>query len=87
MKKLILSLMLTSCLMLPVSAYADTTGTAAKQQNVKPTPISVERKNIDGTEYLIKTYETSTETEPSQLEVNPLNWTAFCFLWKQLIQR
>lgn len=79
MKKLILSLMLTSYLMLPVSAYADTTGTAAEQQNVKPTPISVERKNIDGTEYLIKTYETSTETEPSQLEEEPFELDGFLF--------
>lgn len=79
MKKLILSLMLTLCLMLPVSAYADTAETATEQQNVKPTPISVERKNIDGTEYLIKTYETSTETEPNQLEEEPFELDGFLF--------
>ena len=52
-----------------------------------PAPISVERKNINGTEYLIKVYDIADGTKPEQLIEMILNWTGFCFPMKQQIKR
>ena len=64
MKKAILGLAATVLLLLPVSVAgaeqpvkAPAVQENSKQENTMPVPISVEQKNIDGVEYLIKVYE------------------------------
>ncbi len=74
MKKAILGLAATVLLLLPVSVAgaeqpvkAPAVQENSKQENTMPVPISVEQKNIDGVEYLIKVYELPAETPQEQL--------------------
>lgn len=69
MKKTAVILLTVLSMAMPVRAFAaEASIPPVQQQEAKlPAPISVERKNIDGTEYLIKTYETTAQTEPSTL--------------------
>lgn len=52
--------MTTISLILPITVFAS-------QESILPAPISVERKNIDGTEYVIKMYELPIQTEDTTL--------------------
>ena len=78
MKKAILCLIAAVSLLLPVSAVAapTETGVSAQEASVQeasaadsslPVPISVERKNIDGVEYLVKVYDLPADTPQEQL--------------------
>lgn len=78
MKKAILCLIAAVSLLLPVSAAAapTETGVSAQEASVQeasaadsslPVPISVERKNIDGVEYLVKVYDLPANTPQEQL--------------------
>lgn len=74
MKRAILGLAATVLLLLPVSVSgaeqpvkAPAVQENSKQKNTMPVPISVEQKNIDGVEYLIKVYELPAETPQEQL--------------------
>ncbi len=74
MKRAILGLAATVLLLLPVSVAgaeqpvkAPAVQENSKQENTMPVPISVEQKNIDGVEYLIKVYELPAETPQEQL--------------------
>ncbi len=74
MKRAILGLAATVLLLLPVSVAGaeqpvktPAVQENSKQENTMPVPISVERKNIDGVEYLIKVYELPAETPQEQL--------------------
>ena len=60
MKKGILIFLTTISLILPINVFAN-------GENILPAPISVERKNIDGTEYVIKMYELPIQTEDTTL--------------------
>ena len=77
MKKAILCLIAAVSLLLPVSAVAapTETGVSAQEASVQeasaadsslPVPISVERKNIDGVEYLVKVYDLPADTPQEQ---------------------
>ena len=73
MKKAILCLIATVSLLLPVSAAATPVSVETPIQeenaieNTLPVPISVERKNIDGVEYLVKVYDLPADTPQEQL--------------------
>lgn len=78
MKKAILCLIATVSLLLPmpVEASPAETGMSAQEAAVQevsavdsslPLPVSVERKNIDGVEYLIKVYDLPADTPQEQL--------------------
>lgn len=73
MKKAILCLIAAVSLLLPVSAAAAPTETGVSVQEASaadsslPVPISVERKNIDGVEYLVKVYDLPANTPQEQL--------------------
>lgn len=78
MKKAILCLIAAVSLLLPVSAVAAPTETGVSVQEASvqeasvadgslPVPISVERKNIDGVEYLVKVYDLPADTPQEQL--------------------
>ena len=73
MKKAILCLIAAVSLLLPVSAAAAPVSVETPIQeenateNTLPVPISVERKNIDGVEYLVKVYDLPADTPQEQL--------------------
>jgi len=73
MKKAILCLIAAVSLLLPVSAVASPVSVETPIQeenateNTMPVPISVERKNIDGVEYLVKVYDLPADTPQEQL--------------------
>ena len=73
MKKAILCLIAAVSLLLPVSAVAAPVSVETPIQeenateNTLPVPISVERKNIDGVEYLVKVYDLPANTPQEQL--------------------
>ena len=73
MKKAILCLIAAVSLLLPVSAVASPVSVETPIQeenateNTLPVPISVERKNIDGVEYLVKVYDLPADTPQEQL--------------------
>ena len=73
MKKAILCLIAAVSLLLPVSAAASQVSVETLIQeenateNTLPVPISVERKNIDGVEYLVKVYDLPADTPQEQL--------------------
>jgi len=69
-------LILTALLSLaPVSALAEMSDSEVSRH----APISVERKNIDGKEYIYKTYEVDYESEPSDLEEKDFRIDGFLF--------
>lgn len=78
MKKRILTFMAAAMLLFPVSAAASSIEIAA-QESPMPAPISVERKNINGTEYILKTYELSAGTEPESLVEDDFALDGFLF--------
>ena len=59
MKKAILCLIAAVSLLLPMPTEAApmSVETPIQEENTLPVPVSVERKNIDGVEYLIKVYD------------------------------
>ena len=73
MKKAILCLIAAVSLLLPVSAVASPVRVETPIQeenateNTLPVPISMERKNIDGVEYLVKVYDLPANTPQEQL--------------------
>ena len=73
MKKAILCLIAAVSLLLPVSAVASPVSVETPIQeenateNTLPVPISMERKNIDGVEYLVKVYDLPANTPQEQL--------------------
>ena len=60
MKKGLFIFLTTMSLILPINVFATV-------ESILPAPISVERKNIDGTEYVIKMYELPIQTEDATL--------------------
>ena len=60
----------------PISVLAET----FSAEESRYVPISVERKNIDGKEYIYKTYEVGYETEPSDLEERDFQMDGFLFV-------
>lgn len=76
MKRVLTILIAVLCLSLNV--FASEPGAALPEQN-KEVPVSVERKNIDGREYLIKIYETAAETKPDSLTEPDFELDGFLF--------
>ncbi len=71
--------MIIFSLMLPFTALAETGEIQTEQKQSFPVPTSVERKNIDGKEYLIKIYETAAETKPDTLTEPDFELDGFIF--------
>ena len=69
MKKAILCLIAAVSLLLPMPTEAApmSVETPIQEENTLPVPVSVERKNIDGVEYLIKVYDLPADTPQEQL--------------------
>lgn len=67
MKKGLLIFLTTISLILPINVFANGENILPNYENILPAPISVERKNIDGTEYVIKMYELPIQTEDTTL--------------------
>ena len=72
MKKRILPLVIGFSLLLP-------TGALAEEIDSKPIPISVERQNIDGTEYLTKVFEVDAQAKSSDLTEDDFALDGFQF--------
>ena len=79
MKKRILPLVIGFSLLLPTSALADASTDIAEQPDSKPIPISVERQNIDGTEYLTKVFEVGAQTKSADLTEDDFALDGFLF--------
>ena len=67
MKKGLLIFLTTMSLILPINVFATGENILPNDKSTLPAPISVERKNIDGTEYVIKMYELPIQTEDATL--------------------
>ena len=80
MKTILLWIVLFISAVFPIQAAAQENPAVQleTQENI-PAPISVERKNIDGTEYLIKVYDIADGTEPEQLIENDFELDGFLF--------
>ena len=74
MKKLIAMVVIILCAVSPIIAVA--------QEKESHIPISIERKNIDGIEYLTKTYEVSYETQLSELKEESFETDGFLFVYE-----
>lgn len=82
MKRVFFALLTAGVLLLPTTSAASQAEVIPQNQtqiNLIPAPVSVERKNIDGTEYLIKVYETPVKTEPESLVENDFELDGFLF--------
>ena len=80
MKTILLWIVLFISAVFPIQAAAQENPAVQleTQENI-PAPISVERKNIDGTEYLIKVYDIADGTESEQLIENDFELDGFLF--------
>lgn len=87
MKKMILLfLMIVTCFStttyaadIPIKAVTEETTKSPPDKNTLPSPIAVDQKNVDGTEYLIKTFETAVGFDPSLLVENGFEQDGFLF--------
>ena len=80
MKTILLWIVLFISAVFPIQAAAqENPAVQSETQENIPAPISVERKNIDGTEYLIKVYDIADGTEPEQLIENDFELDGFLF--------
>ena len=76
MKKSLIAIAAAVVLLMPMNIWAQQT---EKGSGTAPTPISVERKNIDGVEYVIKTYEVPKETTADSLTEPTFELDGFVF--------
>lgn len=81
MKHSILALAVVSMMLVPfpVSA-AEVQKTEEQQEFTLPAPVSVEQKNVDGTEYLIKTFRVEEDVSPELLEEADFELDGFLFI-------
>lgn len=80
MKTILLWIVLFISAVFPIQAAAqENPAVQLETQKNIPAPISVERKNINGTEYLIKVYDIADGTEPEQLIENDFELDGFLF--------
>ena len=88
----VLLMLIVLCIPFSVSAAANEIVTAPQTTEInavpdepeliRPSPINIEQKNIDGTQYLIKTYETAVDFNPSILVEDGFEKDGYIFAYQ-----